>query len=143
MTKAEIAAKKHANYIKRKAANPEEFARRVRANMERNRQAHPEKYRANYIRRAFGISLKEFDARKADLLIVHGATCWVCGRTGKMQGQFKRNEKGRRIVVDHDHETGQLRGLLCDLCNTSLGKLDDNPASVFALYQYICKYKGK
>src|SRR5262249_51983207 len=44
-------------------------------------------------------------------------TCPVCGAV------FGR---GKRFVVDHDHETGVVRGLLCDRCNTALGLLGDS-----------------
>lgn len=103
---------------------------------------NPLKNKEGYVRRKFNLSLEEFDFILSQLLSIRGATCWVCGRSGKMQGQYKLNDKGRRIVVDHDHETGEIRGLLCDLCNTSLGKLNDDPLLVMKLYDYINKFKG-
>lgn len=49
---------------------------------------------------------------------------------------------GRDISVDHNHDTGQVRGLLCHNCNDALGKLKDNPETVLSLYEYINKFQG-
>lgn len=39
--------------------------------------------------------------------------------------------------VDHCHSTGKIRGLLCDSCNVSLGRLQDNPATLRRLADYL------
>lgn len=39
--------------------------------------------------------------------------CWLC------------NKKNKRLVVDHDHKTGKVRGMLCDLCNKHLGYFEN------------------
>lgn len=44
-----------------------------------------------------------------ELLAHQGGVCAICGNPPK-QG-------GRRLNVDHDHRTGQVRGLLCFVCN--------------------------
>ena len=45
--------------------------------------------------------------------------------------------KKDRLVVDHDHETGRVRGLLCRQCNLALGALRDSPSSIRRLLAYL------
>jgi len=45
----------------------------------------------------------------------------------------------RRLSVDHDHETGQRRGLLCTKCNIGLGWFKEDPRLLFAAALYIKK----
>ncbi|QOC59453.1 endonuclease VII [Microbacterium phage AnnaLie] len=51
--------------------------------------------------------------------------CAVCGATHK------------RFHVDHDHATGQVRGLLCGPCNQTLGLMQDDPARLRAAAAYL------
>ena len=50
--------------------------------------------------------------------------CVICGN----------NEK---LVVDHDHKTGKVRGILCNNCNTGLGMLQDNPKLLLRAISYL------
>lgn len=43
---------------------------------------------------------------------------------------------------DHRHSDGAVRGVLCDRCNTTLGKCDENPAVLMALCDYLNRTKG-
>lgn len=52
----------------------------------------------------------------AEMLAKQGGGCAICGNTCKT---------GRRLAIDHNHETGQVRGLLCSKCNRGLGMFDD------------------
>jgi hypothetical protein len=57
-----------------------------------------------YYRRYYGITLEQYDA----LLQQSQGKCYCCGKS----------ENGtKRLSVDHDHSTGEIRGLLCFLCN--------------------------
>ena len=67
----------------------------------------------------YGITVDRF----AEILDSQGGACAVCRRT-----------KGRQ-VVDHDHVTGKVRGILCVRCNVSIGGLGDN---VEGLMRAIC-----
>ena len=47
--------------------------------------------------------------------------------------------QGKNLSLDHDHETGQIRGLLCNKCNLLIGMADDNPALLRAAASYLEK----
>lgn len=76
-------------------------------------KANPERSKANQrrtdLRIKYGISPEQYDV----MLAAQGGVCAIC------QGQ---QVAGRRFLdVDHDHDTGQVRSLLCSLCNVMLG----------------------
>jgi len=61
-------------------------------------------------------------------------------RQFKLQGgrcDLCRRKSLKKLVVDHDHKTGRVRGLLCHPCNVALGLLRESPARIRALAAYI------
>jgi hypothetical protein len=63
--------------------------------------------------------------------------CAVC-RTTKVGGPPTRSGYWH---VDHDHVTGQIRGLLCSKCNTAIGLLQDDPGILAAATSYVAKHR--
>ena len=62
---------------------------------------------ATYVAKTYGLAPGEYDA----LLAFQGGACAICQcATGK----------ARRLAVDHDHDTGEVRGLLCTSCNRTV-----------------------
>ena len=48
--------------------------------------------------------------------------------------------RGSGWVVDHDHETGDVRGVLCNPCNIILGKAKDNPDILKNAANYLTEH---
>lgn len=74
----------------------------------------PEYHRMTNLRRNFGVDQYWYDRK----LIEQGGVCAVCG-TNRIE-----NKGHRFFCVDHDHATGNVRGLLCSRCNISMERLD-------------------
>lgn len=66
----------------------------------------------------------------------HGEICGICGRSPSFPSTGK-SSTGGRLVIDHDHTTGQLRGLLCNGCNTALGKFQDSISGLERAIDYL------
>lgn len=79
-------------------------------------------YRSN-LRVNWGMSVEEFEAKKE----AQGGGCAICG------GESPRG----RLAVDHNHDTGGVRGLLCASCNTGLGSFKDNPHLLTKAIRYL------
>ena len=86
----------------------------------RNQARAPEARRNAYLQRKYGITLVEYER----LYEEQGGVCAIC-----KQGPTKptRGTAEPTFVVDHDHNTGAVRGLLCGHCNTGIGLLRDSP----------------
>ncbi len=76
------------------------------------------------MKRTFGITPEEYDGR----LAYQGGECALCGRPPK---------DGKSLHVDHDHDTGYVRGLLCFSCNAALGHLQDDLGRIDAALIYV------
>ena len=79
----------------------------------------------SYFRTTYGMS-------RQDALDRFGDTCKICG--------CKDGEAGGRhgvLHIDHCHTTGRVRGMLCDRCNTGLGKFRDDPALLRKAADYL------
>ena len=96
-------------------------------NLECMRRWNKEHQRERWLQKRYGISEQDYDA----ILESQDGVCAICGRA----------ERAKRLslAVDHDHETGQIRGLLCNSCNTALGKFQDDPEVIESAIRYLVK----
>jgi len=69
-----------------------------------------------------------------DLLAAQNGRCAICGAT---QGHRSRYDKVCRLAIDHDHESGKVRGLLCNGCNRGLGYFKESIESLEAAIRYL------
>lgn len=72
----------------------------------------------------FGLSVESYEK----MLLEQEGGCKICGET---------NQSGKRLSVDHDHKTGEIRGLLCQRCNVAIGLLVDSPERLRAAASYL------
>lgn len=80
----------------------------------------------------YSISLEQYNF----LLKKQNNSCAICNTTSPKGPQ-------NVFVVDHCHNTGKVRGLLCNHCNTGLGKLGDTKESLKKAIDYLDGFSGK
>lgn len=111
----------------RAAAGPAERDRRaaLQRDWRRRNQSKRRAYeRHRGWRRHFGLTPEDYDA----LLQVQGGHCAICPYVPA---------EGEVLPVDHDHETGAVRGLLCADCNNGLGRFRDDPVRLQQAISYL------
>lgn len=85
------------------------------------RSKFKERYKWQYLQQKYGITQSEYE-----ILFLHqDGLCAIC------------QCEADKLLVDHDHSTGKIRGLLCDECNKALGLLRDNPEYVLRAANYL------
>lgn len=95
------------------------------------REENPDKIRAQHHRqkiKRYGLTLNEYKA----LLETCSGKCWICG---------DRPEDPRNFHIDHNHETNEVRGLLCIGCNVGLGAFRDDPSLLSRAIDYLSRSK--
>jgi hypothetical protein len=62
-------------------------------------------------------------------------SCKICG--------VHEKHCDKALAVDHNHETGSIRALLCQHCNTGLGQFRDRQEFLLKAVEYLDEYEGK
>jgi hypothetical protein len=86
--------------------------------MAKNAKAHEAR-----VRKVYGLAAGEYQA----MLDAQDGVCAICGK----------HPVTIRLAVDHDHQTGRVRGLLCRRCNRALGLWEADEARMLALIAYV------
>jgi hypothetical protein len=95
---------------------------------EENREYFKKYFKDNgqkYLLKKYGITKEEYYNMYAE----QGGRCKICGT--------HQSELNRRFAVDHNHENGQIRSLLCNSCNVAIGHLRDDPKIVEKARKYL------
>lgn len=107
--------------------HPERVRASQRVQNQKNYWADPAKA-IDYARRhrlaKLGLTEDTYEA----MVAAQDGECGICGRVCP---------SGRRLAVDHDHQTGRVRGLLCLRCNRCLGQFEDNPGLLRRAAEYL------
>jgi hypothetical protein len=95
----------------------------------RNKQRRADVNAASHIKRKYGITLAAYDA----VLASQNGGCAICGSTKAGRPM------GRRLLIDHNHTTQEIRGLLCHRCNAAIGLFGDDADLVAKAAAYLRK----
>lgn len=101
----------------RDASNPDGLKSNCRSCVKHSRYATNMK--------KYGMTPETYDA----LLHEQEGRCAIC--------RAHQSEMTRRFDIDHNHETGEVRGLLCYSCNRAIGLLKDDPEIVDSASAYL------
>lgn len=107
---------------------------KARAAVRKYQQLNPEiiakNSRKQSLKSNYGITLEMYD----ELVIKQSGICAVCS-TDKFEGP------GKRLMVDHNHSTKQIRGLVCCHCNFLIGHSRENPDVLMKAAAYLNKHQ--
>jgi hypothetical protein len=80
-------------------------------------------------KKTYGISYEEYEEKRKEVQYC----CEICGK-------HEEDHSRGKLFVDHDHDTGKYRGLLCTQCNSALGMVYDNVEILQKMIEYLQKH---
>lgn len=89
-----------------------------------------ERDRSTKLKYRFGITVDDYNR----MLDEQGHVCAVCG---EIETVVDHRGRIRMLSVDHDHETGEVRGLLCFSCNVGIGAFKEQRSLIEAAAHYL------
>ena len=111
----------------RKVESNKERVKQWRSNNIEKCTAHARKSNLNI---KYNMSIKEYNV----LLEAQNNKCLLCSKSPE--------DNGKALSVDHDHQTGKIRGLLCDNCNKGIGFLKENIETLKNAIRYLETHGG-
>lgn len=87
-------------------------------------------YKNSHLKAMYGITIERYET----MLECQGGVCAICG---KEEGAKHQNGKVKNLAVDHCHDTGVIRGLLCHACNTGIGSFRHDQALLTSATKYL------
>lgn len=102
-----------------------------------NVKAREERYFfAKHLKAKFGLTLSDYDS----LIAKQDNLCAICLKPETRKGK-KKSDGFLPLAVDHCHETGKIRALLCGACNTSLGLLREDVTILESMISYLKEHE--
>lgn len=86
--------------------------------------------RAHHIKAKYGLSIEQYEKMVWD----REGRCDICGEEPAPVSDGRLS-----LVVDHSHESGEVRGLLCLWCNTGIGQFRDSAGRLQSAIDYLSK----
>lgn len=125
-----VGTKYNQSYLKRARKYNNRFYRRNRKKILENarKRYDPKKHKELNLRR-YGITIQQFNI----LSEVQNGLCAVCKQTEK-------GKTSRYLSVDHNHQTGKVRGLLCHQCNIAIGCIKEDIKRAENIIIYLKQY---
>ena len=74
----------------------------------------------------YGLTVEQYEV----MYEAQARGCAICGEPPQRQ----------RLSIDHDHSTGEVRGLLCERCNSVLGRVKDDPMVLVSAASYLMEH---
>lgn len=106
------------------------------SNLDQSRQRHRrmqrKHWRKQYLKASYAISPEDYERMR----IEQADRCAICGTLCKPT-LAKDNKIYRTLLVDHNHTTSQVRGLLCSQCNLGIGCFCENANHLHAATAYL------
>lgn len=124
----EAKRKKDDKYRERTRRNASEYYHKNKekygkSNNDRATKFYEDKGRNSHYLRKYGITLEEYNIRCNE----QNNECLIC------------KQPSEKLVVDHCHTTGEVRGLLCNKCNVGLGFFEDSHVLLMNAIKYLNK----
>lgn len=94
-----------------------------------SKESHQLSSLKNHLKTKYDMTIEEYE----NMLNDQGFVCKICG-------DFP--EEGKRLHVDHNHETGKVRALLCSHCNSAIAFAKEDPKRLHAMEKYLEEYNG-
>ena len=99
---------------------------KIKAQNKQYRLNNPEKIRNHDLLKSFGITLGDYN----NMLEYQDGVCAICG-------DYETDNNAKNLAVDHNHQTGKIRGLLCGKCNKMLGLAKDDKTILQSAINYL------
>jgi len=100
---------------------------RIKSNVKKWNKENPEKIKEYALKHTYGITLKDKD----NMIKVQDGKC----ANPLCDTKFSEIPE-KQIHIDHDHESGKVRGILCNVCNILEGFVNKNAKRIFGIIEY-------